>query len=79
MLMLAPDLFTKGSFATLRYEIQPMPSKPAKPRKLNKNKRVRAIARERVGTPKAAFVIPEKAKRAKPKHRKPVAVEDEDR
>jgi len=56
-----------------------MPSKPAKPRKLNKNKRVRAIARERVGTPKAAFVIPEKAKRAKPKHKKPVAVEDEDR
>jgi hypothetical protein len=55
-----------------------MPSKPAKPPKLNKNKRVKAIARERVGSPKAAFAIPEKAKRAKPKHKKPVTVEHED-
>ena len=56
-----------------------MPSKPRKPAKLDKNKRVRAIARERVGAPKPAFAIPEKAKRAKPKHKKPVAVDDENR
>ena len=47
-----------------------MPSKPRKPSKLNKNKRLKAIARERVGLPKPAFVIPPKAKRAKAKHKK---------
>jgi hypothetical protein len=52
---------------------------PIKPRKPNKNKRIRAIARERVGEPKAAFAIPPKAKRAKPKHKKPPTVDDEDR
>jgi hypothetical protein len=56
-----------------------MPSKPGKPRKLNKSKRLKAIARERVGAPKAAFAIPDKSKRAKPKHKKPVAVDDENR
>jgi hypothetical protein len=52
---------------------------PRKPSKLNKNKRIRAIARERVGEPKAAFVIPEKTLRAKPKHKKPLMVDDENR
>jgi hypothetical protein len=56
-----------------------MPSKIRKPEKLNKNKRVKAIARERVGSPKPAFAIPEKAKRVKPKHKKPVTVDHEDR
>jgi len=45
-----------------------MPSKPKKPPKLNKSKRV--------GAPKAAFAIPPKAKRAKPKHKKPITHED---
>jgi hypothetical protein len=53
-----------------------MPSKPKKPPKLNKTKRLKAIARERVGAPKPAFAIPEKAKRAKPKHKKPITHED---
>jgi hypothetical protein len=48
-------------------------------RKPNKNKRIRAIARERVGAPKAAFAIPDKAKRSKPKHKKPATVDNEDR
>jgi hypothetical protein len=52
---------------------------PRKVRKPNKNKRIRAIARERVGAPKPAFAIPQKAMREKPKHKKPVAVDDEDR
>jgi len=47
--------------------------------KLNKNKRIKAIARERVGEPKPAFAIPEKAKRPKPKHKKPLTVDDGDR
>jgi hypothetical protein len=55
-----------------------MPSKIRKPAKLNKNKRVKAIARERVGAPKAAFAIPEKIKRARPKHKKPVTADHED-
>jgi hypothetical protein len=53
-----------------------MPSKPKKPPKLDKSKRLKAIARERVGAPKPAFAIPAKAKRAKPKHKKPIAHED---
>jgi hypothetical protein len=52
---------------------------PKKPSKLNKNKRIKAIARERVGEPKPAFAIPPKAKRAQPKHKKSVTVDDEDR
>jgi hypothetical protein len=55
-----------------------MPSKPKKAPKPDKNKRLKAIARERVGAPKPAFAIPEKAKRAKPKHKKPVTIEHED-
>ncbi len=50
-----------------------------KPAKLNKNKRIKAIARERVGEPKPAFAIPDKAKRTQPKHKKLVSVDDEDR
>ncbi len=53
-----------------------MPSKPKKPAKPNKTKRLKAIARERVGAPKPAFAIPEKAKRTKPKHKKPITHED---
>jgi hypothetical protein len=53
-----------------------MPSKPRKPSKLNKTKRLKAIARERVGSPKPAFAIPEKAKRAQPKHKKPITVDE---
>jgi len=53
-----------------------MPSKPKKPPKLDKSKRLKAIARERVGAPKPAFAIPAKAKRAKPKHKKPITHED---
>jgi len=55
-----------------------MPSKIRKPPKPNKTKRLKAIARERVGAPKPAFAIPEKSKRTKPKHKKPVAMEHED-
>lgn len=53
-----------------------MPSKIKKPPKLDKTKRLKAIARERVGAPKPAFAIPEKAKRVKPKHKKPITHED---
>ena len=56
-----------------------MPSKPRKARKPNKTKRLKAIARERVGSPKPAFAIPAKTKRVKPKHKKPVMLNDEDR
>ena len=56
-----------------------MPSKPRKAKKLNKTKRLKEIARERVGAPKPSFPIPEKAKRAQPKHKKPVSGDDEDR
>lgn len=52
---------------------------PKKPPKLNKNKRIKAIARERVGSPKPVRAISDKATRAKPKHKRPVTVEDEDR
>ena len=50
---------------------------PKKPRKLNKNKEVKAIARERVGTPPPARPIPEKMVRSKPKHKKPILRDDE--
>jgi len=38
--------------------------------KYDKNKAVKAIARQRVGAPKAARVIEEKPLRSKPKHKK---------
>lgn len=53
-----------------------MPKKPPKP---NKDKRIKAIARERVGSPKPARVIPALAERIKLKHKKSLAVDDEDR
>ncbi len=37
---------------------------------LEKTKRVKAVARERVGEPKPARVIADKRLRAKPKHKK---------
>jgi hypothetical protein len=39
---------------------------------LTKTKRVKAVARERVGSPKPARVILDKTLRVKPKHKKPV-------
>jgi hypothetical protein len=48
-----------------------MARKKAKP-KFNQHKEVRAIARERVGTVKAARVIEPKATRKKPKHKRPL-------
>jgi hypothetical protein len=46
--------------------------KPTKPdnSKLDKTRRVKAVARERVGTPKPARVIADKRVRDKPKHKK---------
>jgi len=41
-----------------------------KPKKLDKTKRVKAVARERVGAPKPARVIADKRLREKPKHKK---------
>jgi hypothetical protein len=41
-----------------------------KPTKLDKTKRVKAVARERVGAPKPARVIADKRQRDKPKHKK---------
>lgn len=37
--------------------------------KLDKNKRLKAIARERIGSPKPAHIIEEKPKRAKLKYK----------
>jgi len=41
-----------------------------KPKTLDKTKRVKAVARERVGAPKPARVIADKRLRDKPKHKK---------
>ncbi len=41
-----------------------------KPTKLDKTKRVKAVARERVGSPKPARVLKDKRLREKPKHKK---------
>lgn len=38
----------------------------------SKSKRVKAVARERVGSPKPARIITDKRLRAKPKHKKVV-------
>lgn len=45
--------------------------KPAGKKKFDQKKEVRAIARERVGTVKAARVIVPKSRRKKPKHKPP--------
>jgi len=47
-----------------------MPEMPKKRPKLNKNKRVRAIARERVGVVPPAQVFDDKRAREKAKHKK---------
>jgi hypothetical protein len=44
----------------------------AKKQKFNRGKEVRAIARERVGSPPASRPIQERPNRKKPKHRKPI-------
>jgi hypothetical protein len=41
-----------------------------KPKKLDKNKRVKAVARDRVGSPKPGVVLADKRLREKPKHKK---------
>jgi hypothetical protein len=41
-----------------------------KPKKLDKTKRVKAVARDRVGAPKPARIIEDKRLREKPKHKK---------
>jgi hypothetical protein len=46
---------------------------PKKLPKLNKNKEVKAIARERIGTPPPVRLLDEKPVRTKPKHKKPIA------
>jgi len=43
-----------------------------KPTRSDKTKRVKAVARERVGAPKPARVIADKRLREKPKHKKKV-------
>jgi hypothetical protein len=41
-----------------------------KPKPLEKTKRVKAVARQRVGSPKPARIIEDKRLRDKPKHKK---------
>jgi hypothetical protein len=47
----------------------------AKKRKYDRKKEVRAIARERIGTPPPARPLQERPTRKKPKHKKPVTEE----
>lgn len=47
-----------------------------KPQKRNKSKEVKAIARERLGTPPPARALAEKPVRDKPKHKKPVGPDE---
>ena len=47
----------------------------AKKRKYDRKKEVRAIARERIGTPPPARPLQERPTRKKPKHTKPVTEE----
>lgn len=49
---------------------------PKKQPKLNRAKEVKAIARERIGAPPPARVLDEKPIRTKPKHKKPVRVDE---
>lgn len=49
-----------------------------KRKKFDARKEVKAIARERVGSPKPARVIEPKSERRKPKHKKPLLPEDSD-
>jgi hypothetical protein len=50
--------------------------KPAVKGKFDQKKEVRALARERVGTVKAARVIVPKSRREKPKHKEPLDLEN---
>ena len=50
----------------------------AKQPKLTKNKRVKAVARKRVGSPKPARVLDERTPRAKPKYKNRWREEAED-
>jgi hypothetical protein len=45
---------------------------PKRPNAYSKTKSVKAVARERIGTPPPTRPIPDKAHRAKPKHKKPI-------
>jgi hypothetical protein len=49
---------------------------PKKPPKLNKNKEVKAIARERISTPPPVRLLAEKTVRTKPKHKKPIVPDE---
>ena len=49
---------------------------PRRKRRPDRKKRIRALARERVGTVKASRPIPPKRDRAKPKHKKPPGEEE---
>jgi hypothetical protein len=48
----------------------------AKAIKFDQKKEVRAIARERVGTVPSSRVMQPKTARKRPKHKKPIALED---
>ena len=47
-------------------------------KRFDQEKGVRRLARERVGTPPAAKVIQPKSLRKKPKHKKPVGLDEPD-
>jgi hypothetical protein len=47
-----------------------------KPRRYVKSKAVKALARERIGSPKPARIFDEKSPNSKPKHQKKVTEED---
>jgi hypothetical protein len=47
-----------------------------RPGKYSKAKAVKAIARERVGTPKPGRIVEDKTLRSKPKHKKKTSEED---
>lgn len=51
---------------------------PKSRRKPDKRKRVRALARERVGSVKPSRVIEPDKSRKKPKHKKPIPLEGDD-
>lgn len=47
-----------------------------KRKKFNRNKEIKAIARERVGSPKPVRPIEPKAQTRKPKHKKAISAEE---
>jgi len=49
---------------------------PKRPSAYSKTKSVKAVARERIGTPPPSRPVLDKAHRAKPKHKKPILGEE---